>query len=67
MPLAPLDGHAVVPLFLNQRTTQKWFDLFRDPGAMLFSLMIAYALFTKMAWPIFEGARWLLFWPLTGG
>ena len=64
IPVAPLDGHAVVPVFLNERLTRKWFWLFNDQGASLFGLMIAFVIFSKAFGPVYAGALWLLYLPL---
>ena len=64
IPVAPLDGHAIVPLFLNERQTRKWFALFAERSASVFGLMIAFVLFTKMFAPIYAAALWLLYMPL---
>ena len=64
IPVAPLDGHAIVPLFLSERLTRKWFSLFRDQGASLFGLMIAFVIFSKIFIYVYIGALWLLYLPL---
>ena len=64
IPVAPLDGHAMVPIFLNERLTRKWFSLFDDPSASIFGFAIAFLLFSKGFRPIYEGALWLLYLPL---
>ncbi|MEM7607045.1 MAG: site-2 protease family protein [Myxococcota bacterium] len=65
LPFAPLDGHAVVPLFLNERQTRKWLSFFDDRGAQIFGFMIALVLFTKVAFPVHRVALQLLYWPLS--
>lgn len=64
IPVAPLDGHAIVPLFLNERATRKWFSLFADRSASVFGLVIAFALFSKMYAPLYVAALWVLYLPL---
>lgn len=61
IPVAPLDGHAVVPLFLNERLTRKWHSLFEDRAASFVGLAIAWVLFGRLAWPVFEGSVWLFY------
>ena len=65
IPVAPLDGHAIVPLFLNDRLTRKWFSLFADRGTAVVGFMIAFVVFAKIFWPIYDGALWLLYLPLS--
>ncbi|MFT5356216.1 MAG: Zn-dependent protease [Polyangiales bacterium] len=64
IPVAPLDGHAIVPLFLNARLTRKWFSLFADRSASIFGFMIAFMLFSRMYGSLIRGALWLLYLPL---
>lgn len=54
IPVAPLDGHAVVPLFLSERLARRWHALFEDRAASFVGLAIAWALFGRLAWPVFE-------------
>ncbi|MEM9068398.1 MAG: site-2 protease family protein [Myxococcota bacterium] len=61
LPVPPLDGHAVVPLFLNQRLTDKWFALFQERGASLMGMLIAWVIFGRIAWPIFVFSLNLLY------
>ena len=61
LPLAPLDGHAVVPLFLNDRLTQKWHSLFADRSASMIGLVIAWVIFSRAAFPVFVTSINLLF------
>ncbi|MFK8000084.1 MAG: site-2 protease family protein [Polyangiales bacterium] len=64
IPVAPLDGHAIVPLFLNDRLTRKWFALFEERGASVVGFMIAFVVFSRVFGPLYEGALWLLYLPL---
>lgn len=57
LPVAPLDGHAVVPLFLSERLTQKWHELFMDRGAAMIGLVVAWVVFGRIAYPAFRIAR----------
>lgn len=64
IPLPPLDGNAVVPLVLTQRLRDKWNDFFRDGTARMFGIFIAWAIFGRIAWPLFEAVLNLLYMPL---
>lgn len=61
MPVAPLDGHAVVPLFLNAKWTRRWHSLFEDRAAAMVGIVIAWVIFGRLAWPVFSGAVQLLY------
>ncbi len=61
LPVPPLDGHAVVPLFLSERLTHKWHELFRDRGAAMVGLVVAWVVFGRIAYPVFEFTVSLLF------
>jgi len=60
IPLPPLDGFAIVPLFLSDRLRDKWFGLFAGGGA-LFGLIIAFVLFGRVMPPVFSIAIGLLY------
>ncbi len=60
IPLPPLDGYAIVPLFLNDRGRDRWFGLFSGGGA-LFGLIIAFVVFGRIMPPVFQGAIGLLY------
>ena len=60
IPLPPLDGYAIVPLFLSDGLRDKWFGLFSGGGA-LFGLIIAFVLFGRLMPPVFRGAIGLLY------
>jgi Zn-dependent protease len=62
LPVAPLDGHAVVPLFLTEKATRKWFRLFEDRSASIIGMLIAWVIFGKLAWPVLRFAVQVLFW-----
>lgn len=55
IPLPPLDGHAIVPLVLSKRATQKYFDFFRAPGSVIFGLAISFAVFSRFAGKVLFG------------
>ncbi len=61
IPMPPLDGYAVVPLLLNQRTTDKWFALFNDRGSSMMGMLVAWVLFGRLAFPAFVIALNLLY------
>ncbi|MEM7436469.1 MAG: site-2 protease family protein [Myxococcota bacterium] len=59
IPLPPLDGYAIVPLFLSDRLRDRWFGLF-DGGGMWLGLIIAWVVFAKVMPPVFwAAADWL--------
>lgn len=62
LPVPPLDGHAVVPLFLTERATIKWFRLFEDRSASLIGLVVAWVVFGKLAYEVWLVAIKTLFW-----
>jgi len=62
LPVPPLDGHGVVPLFLTEKATRRWFDLFRDRGAATVGIVIAWVIFGKIAGPVWLFAVRTLYW-----
>ncbi|MEM1413970.1 MAG: site-2 protease family protein [Myxococcota bacterium] len=60
MPIPPLDGHGVVPLFLSDRATRRWHGLF-EGGTGLVGLMVAWVVFGRIALPALV---WTLGWAL---
>ena len=60
IPLPPLDGYAIVPLFLNDRLRDKWFALFGGGGALL-GLIVAFVVFGRVITPVFTFAIRLLY------
>jgi Zn-dependent protease len=61
IPLPPLDGNAVVPLFLSARLQERWEALFEGPGALL-GLVLAMVIHAKFVInPIFVWALGLLY------
>ena len=62
IPVPPLDGHAIVPLFLTANGRRKWFSFFAGQGGMI-GLLIAWVAFDKIFGPVFRVAHQLL---LTG-
>jgi len=65
--IPPLDGHAVVPIALNERQTQKWFGLFADRTAGLIGLVVAWVVFSRLAFPAWALSLKLLYPSLTYG
>ena len=59
LPVPPLDGHAIVPLFLSDRGREKWFSMFAGTGAFM-GLFVAWVVFGKLFAPLFGGALRLL-------
>jgi Zn-dependent protease len=60
IPLPPLDGYAMVPLFLNDRMRDKWFRIFSGGGALM-GLILAWVLFDRLMPPVFRTAIGLLY------
>lgn len=59
LPLPPLDGYAIVPLFLSDRLRERWFGLFAG-GGMWLGLIIAFVVFARLFPPVFHWATRLL-------
>jgi Zn-dependent protease len=60
IPMPPLDGHVIVPLFLSPHLQERWYGLFEGPGRFLglaFAMIIHYELFG----PLFLRALGLLY------
>ena len=49
IPLPPLDGSAIVQLFMREETSQRWQDFMRQPGFALVGLLIAWKLFSYIS------------------
>ena len=60
IPLPPLDGYAIVPLFLNDRLRDRWFGLFSGGGSLL-GLVVAFVVFAQVMPPVFTAAIGLLY------
>lgn len=59
IPLPPLDGYAIVPLFLTDRLRARWFGLFEGGGALV-GLLVAWVVFSRVMGPVFRTATgWL--------
>lgn len=59
LPLPPLDGYAIVPLFLTDRLRDRWFGLFAG-GGMWLGLIVAFVVFGRVFPPVFHWATALL-------
>jgi len=53
MPLPPLDGSGVIPLFLNQRLAQRYRDIIHNQAFAMMGLLFAWKLFPKIFSPVF--------------
>jgi Zn-dependent protease len=56
LPVPPLDGNGVVPLFLSDRASAKWTDFFNDNTFRMLGLVAAMGIFSKIFNPIFSFA-----------
>ncbi len=54
LPVPPLDGHAVVPLFLDDERGRAWTRLTRDPWMSLLGLLIAWKAFPYIFVPVWR-------------
>ncbi|MBK8011878.1 MAG: site-2 protease family protein [Deltaproteobacteria bacterium] len=61
LPVPPLDGHGVVPLFLSPRLASRWHDLFREGMFGMIGLFVAWSLYGKIFSSVFFGAIGLLY------
>lgn len=58
LPVPPLDGHAVVPLFLSRDATDRWHEIMRTIG--IFGIVLAWLAMSRI-WPwLFDGVLDLL-------
>jgi len=62
LPVPPLDGHAIVPLFLTDKATHRWFRLFEDRSAAIIGLVIAWVVFGRLAGKVWELSVRTLYW-----
>jgi Zn-dependent protease len=60
LPVPPLDGHAVLGLFLPEEAARRWSAFSREPMFTLLGLVLAWNLFGRLWWPIFSTALRLL-------
>lgn len=61
LPVPPLDGHAVLGLFMDETTARKWTELAREPMFAILGLLLAWKVFGWVFRPIFGFAVGLLF------
>lgn len=61
LPVPPLDGSAVVGLFLPGDMFRKFRELFDQPGIAIIGLIVAWQAFGEVWGPIFLGALGILF------
>lgn len=61
LPVPPLDGHAVIGLFMDPRTADKWTRFAREPMFALLGLLVAWKVFGSIFRPIFRFAVEFLF------
>jgi len=61
LPVPPLDGHAVIGLFMDPTTARKWSELAREPMFALLGLLLAWKVFGWVFRPIFAFTVQLLF------
>jgi len=62
LPVAPLDGHSVLGLFLPEGVHLRWLEFIRQPMPSLIGLLLAWRAFDTLFWPVFAaGVRLLHF------
>ena len=61
IPLPPLDGSAVMGLFLPQRWNDRYQEFLREPGFALLGLLVAWKFFGYVFWPVYMLATVVLF------
>jgi Zn-dependent protease len=61
LPVPPLDGGEILPLFLNESTSQRYRDLMAQPTAQIFGLFIAWNLMDVILNPLYTTALSLLY------
>ncbi len=61
LPVAPLDGHSVVGLFLPEDTHLRWLAFVREPMPSMIGLVAAWQFFGYLFDPIYIGALRLLY------
>lgn len=48
IPIAPLDGHAVVAAFMPDKVRRRWFGLFEDSSTRMIGMLIAWVIFSRV-------------------
>jgi Zn-dependent protease len=61
IPVPPLDGSGVLPLFLNNETTLRYRHLMNQPAFMWMGIIIAWNVFDHIFHPVFLAAFSLLY------
>lgn len=61
MPVPPLDGSAALGLFLPEDSTRSMQTWMRQPAVALVGILIAWRVFGKIFWPIFQWTFHLLY------
>jgi Zn-dependent protease len=61
LPVPPLDGSAVVPLFLPAQAARKYMDLARQPMFAIFGIVIAWQLIDRLFRPVLVYALGLVY------
>ena len=64
LPFPPLDGAAVLPLFLPSRFARTYLDFMRQPMWSLIGILAAWKIIGFFFWPFFFVALLLLYWGL---
>ena len=61
LPLPPLDGSGVLPLFLSEGGARRWQMFVRQPMMALLGILIAWRIFGTLFWPVLGFALKLLY------
>lgn len=62
LPLPPLDGSALVPLFLSHEGAAKFSHYSVQPAFWMIGMLVAWNLFPKLFWPVFVRALAYIHW-----
>ncbi len=65
LPLPPLDGSALFPLFMSEDRARKIMEKITHPGLNMFGIIIAWVVFGELFRPVFLVAVNLLYPGLT--
>jgi Zn-dependent protease len=61
LPLPPLDGSALIPLFISNEGAAKFRFYASQPAFWMIGMMVAWNLFPKVFNPVFDRVLWLLY------
>jgi len=61
LPVPPLDGNGIVPLFLDDHQGRRWQEIFANPSMALMGLVIAWVVFGRLFGLIFDLGIFLLY------